>query len=324
MDLKVSKTAPDGWNDLVVSDREATFFHRAEWADLLCEAGVGSEPLYLSARDGERLVAGIPAVFARRGPVRVISSMPLGTYGGIVLAPDAPTEAAEALLAAYADVARRPDVAAAHLMDESGRVSEPPPGFSVHQEQAHRIDLVAGYETVWSGFRPSARNKVRKAEKAGVSVKRAVSESDFLTYHDMLVECSERWGVDCLFGPGFFSALSRQSRDMVQMWLAEHEGEIIGGDLNFVLHGRIMNWGNVSRHSARALAPNNLLHAAAMDEGAARGLFLYDLGSSAGIEGVDAFKSAFGTTLVPLARYSAEKPWFRALRTVARTGGGRT
>lgn len=318
MDVEVSQSAPVGWNELVAADPEATFFHMTEWARALCESGAGSEALYLVARDGGELAAGIPAVVVRRGPFRIVESMPLGTYGGLVVRPGASPEASETLLEAYAELAGGPDIAATHLMDETARVGSGLSGFETHLEQAHRIALDKGYDSVWEGFRPSARNKVRKARKAGVVVRRAVSETDFMEYHGMLVECSERWGEECAFGPAFFSTLSTFDREIVQMWLAEHEGKVIGGDLNFVLHGRIMNWGNVSRDSARALAPNNLLHAAAMEKGTEQGLRQYDLGSSAGIEGVDAFKSAFGTSLVPLRRYSSTKPWYRALRAAVR------
>ncbi len=318
MDVQVLRAAPQGWDDLVDEDHGASFFHKVGWAAALREAGKGSETLYLTIHVEGKPAAGMPAVEVERGPVRILASMPVGTYGGLVLPPDSPAGASEALLETFSGLARGAGVAAAYVTDNAGRLPAELPGFEVHVEQAHRISLKAGYESVWAGFRPSARNKVRKARKAGVTVRRARSEADFLEYHDMLVECSARWGEACEFGPGFFSFLSSLDGDDVQMWLAEHDGTVIGGDLNFALHGRIMNWGNVSRDSARSLAPNNLLHAAAMEAGVEEGCVEYDLGASAGIEGVDAFKSAFGTSLVPLRRYGATKPWYRALRATAR------
>ena len=318
MEVGASQKAPEGWNGLVDSDEAGTFFQRSDWPDVLIEGGIGAEAVYLSLTSGGRPLAGLPAVAIRRGPVRILASMPLGTYGGPVLGPHAPPDAVTVLLDAFRRLASRHDVGAAHLMDESGRLEAPPPGFSAHTENAHRVRLDRPFEDVWSSFRPSARNKVRKARKAGVVVRRASSETDFLIYADMLDECVQRWGERSVFGRSFFSALSRLSPDVVQMWLAEHEGTAIGGDLNFTLHGRIMNWGNVSRTSARKLAPNNLLHATAMEEGAREGAVVYDLGSSAGIESVDAFKSAFGTTLVELRMYSVRKWWFSGVRRVAR------
>jgi lipid II:glycine glycyltransferase (peptidoglycan interpeptide bridge formation enzyme) len=173
---------------------------------------------------------------------------------------------------------------------------------------------------IQAGFRPAARNKIRKAESAGVTVRRARAESDFLEYGRILADCSRRWGGRCDFGPAFFRELALLDPDVVQMWLAEHEGRIIGGDLNFVLHGMIVNWGNVSIESAKQLAPSNLLHATAMEEGRRVGLALMNLGASAGNEGVDAFKASFGTERVPFKRYTTEKPWYRAAKRLLRRG----
>ena len=158
MDVEASRRAPAGWNDLVDSDPRATFFHRTEWASALCEAGVGSDELYLYVERAGELVAGIPAVVIQRGPFRLVASMPHGTNGGLVARGGAAGETAPALLEALADHVGGAGVAAAHLMDEAGRIPEPPRGFEKSTEQAHRISLEEGYEAVWAAFRPSARN----------------------------------------------------------------------------------------------------------------------------------------------------------------------
>lgn len=316
---------PDGWDALVALDSDATFFHTEEWSRVLSQARPDFSPVFLTAFDHDTLVGGIPIVCRSLAGSMVVSSMPYGTYGGPVLHPEAPKDTTTGLLRTFSRIARSPRIAAAHLTDLVGRVGSGLAGFRTHTEMVHVIDLTRPQEDIWAGLRPSARNKVRKARRAGVSVRRATSLEDFLAYHDMLVESSRRWGVACEFGSTFFAALHRLGSTMVQMWLAEYEGSIVAGDLNFVLHGRIMNWGNVSRTDARRLAPNNLLHAVAIEEGAKAGCSVYDLGSSAGIAGVDAFKSAFGTTLVPITRYSAEKVWYRVARAITRgrTGGRR-
>jgi CelD/BcsL family acetyltransferase involved in cellulose biosynthesis len=322
VDLEVSREAPEGWNRLVEEDRAASFFHRTEWTSALLASDIDLEPLYIAGRSGTTVVAGLPAAYVKHGPLTTLESMPVGTYGALVLGADAPSNSAQRLVDTFARLASRPGVASAHLVDEAGRVERVPGHFVKKVYDKHTIRLDAGFDVVWSGFKPSARNKVRKARKAGVTVRRASSESDFLSYHEMLLECCGRWGEREIFGRTFFAHLSRLDTELVQMWLAEHEGNVIGGDLNFAAHGRIMNWGNVSRTSALRLAPNNLLHAAAMEDGADRGYVEYDLGASAGIAGVDSFKAAFGTTLVPLIHYNAGKMWFRALKR-AREHGAR-
>ena len=313
---------PAEWNALVGSDPAATFFARSEWVQLIASAAPGSSPLYLTARDGGTLVAGLPAVGRSRLGLTVIESLPFGTYGGLVSAPGCPAEAGEGLLELYGRMARRPRVAAAHLMDLRG-IERDLTGFRVRDEGAQIVRLDRTFEEIWSGFKPSARNKIRKARKAGVRVRRASTEADFAAYHSMLEELSGRWRDPCAFDRDFFLKLSRLPGENVQMWLAELDGEILGGDLDFVQNGWIINWGNVSRHAALGYAPNNLLHAEAIERGIEEGCRVYDLGSSAGIRGVEAFKAAFGTERIPLRLLSAEKPWYRAARRVGRALRGK-
>jgi len=313
---------PAEWNALVAGDPGATFFARTEWVELASGVSPRSDPVYLTARDGGRLVAGLPAVQKRRLGFSTIESLPFGTYGGVVSAPGCPPEAAAGLLRRFGRIARSPVVAAAHLMDLRGAACDLG-RFRARDEGAQIVRLDRPFEEIWNGFKPSARNKIRKARKAGVGVRRAAQADDFRAYHSMLVELSERWGDPCPFDVGFFLALSELDPSHVQMWVAELDGAIIGADLNFVQNGWIMNWGNVSRHEARRHAPNNVLHSAAIERGIEDGHRVYDLGSSAGIPGVEAFKSAFGTERIALRLLSAEKAWYRCARRVARAGAGR-
>jgi CelD/BcsL family acetyltransferase involved in cellulose biosynthesis len=311
------------WNALVAQDPTATFFARAEWVKLLGGASAEASPFFLLAYEGDRLAAGLPAVRTRRCGFSIIESLPHGTYGGIVSASWAPPEAAPALLGRYARIARGLRVAAAHLMDLRG-VGCGLERFRARDEGAQILRLDRPFDEIWSGFKPSARNKIRKARKAGVTVRRASSEADFRAYHSMLEGLSADWGGTGAFGIDFFVALSKLPSENVQMWLAELDGEIIGADLNLVENGWIMNWGNVSRREARRHAPNNLLHAVAIERGIEDGHRVYDLGSSAGIRGVDTFKAAFGTERIPLRLLSAEKLWYRLARRAARrVRGGR-
>jgi len=309
---------PDEWGRLVREDSRATFFHTLPWMSLLAGSQPGMRPLFLmGSLDGE-LVCAMPLVRIRRMGVSVLASMPYGTFGGPLLGRSAPAGSARALVAAFARLAAAPLIGAAHLTDFAGRIQEAPRGLRATREAAQIVRLSSRTaEEISAGFKPSARNKIRKAEAAGVTVRRAASESDFLEYGDMLAECCRRWRARCGFGPPFFRAMARLDPEAVQMWLAEHEGRIIAGDLNFAMHDMVVNWGNVSRDSARALAPNNLLHAAAIEDARRRGMAIMNLGASAGIEGVDAFKASFGAEPAPFMQFTAEKPWHRALRRAA-------
>ncbi len=320
MDIEAATDVTTGeWSRLVAEDEAATFFHTPQWSDVLTSTLPGFQSAHMSARDGGRLVALLPALSHPRLQAATLESMAYGTFGGPVTGAGAPANAASELLAGFAGAAASIRVGFAQLVDRSGRVGECDlPGFERVDDVVQVVRLDADYEELRARFRPSARNKIRKAVRAGVVIRRAESEADFLAYHAVLEECSREWSIRPRPGPEFFSALSSLDAETVQMWLAVQDGHVLAGDLNFALHGTVMNWGNVSTDAAKALAPNNLLHANAIERGVLEGHHTYDLGSSGGIAGVRAFKSSFGTVDVPVRRFALAKSWYRAARKAAR------
>ncbi len=299
------------WDDLVAGDRSASFFQSRVWSEVLSSTLPDHEPLFVAAHRGDELVAGIPVIRRSRGPVMVVESMPFGTYGGVLTTDRAPSQAAAELVLALLDAVDGITVGQIRIVDFNGRLADACDGFEPVTSEAQVLDLDRPYDDVWAGFRSSVRNKVRKAEKAGVTIREARGTDDFHAYHRLLEECSERWGTTNSFDEDFFAALAESGSDAVQMWLAEYDGEIIGGDLNFVTATSVFNWGNVSHRESASLGTVPLLHANAIEDGCRRGLTTYNLGGSGGIDAVARFKSAFGTRCVPYTEYVLEKGWMK-------------
>ena len=320
MGIHLSRTVnTDQWAGLVAGNGKATFFHGPEWSELLVSALDGLEALHLSARADGKLVGVLPLIRQLRGPISALDSLTYGTYGGPVVDPSAPPETAGLLVSEFAALAGSPMVAHAQIVDRFGVLeSTPSSGSRVIEDAVQVVSLDRDYEQLKSSFRPSCRNKVRKARRAGVAVRRAETREDFLAYWSLLAVKTRRWNVRPAIGARFFSAMSELSPDLVQMWHAVHDGDLIAGDLNFVRNGIIMNWGNVTAEGAQKFAPANLLHATAIEEGVREGERVYDLGGSAGIEGVHAFKASFGAEDVPIRRFVIDKGWYRAVRSLTR------
>jgi len=319
-----SDIAPKSWDDLVAGDRSASFFQTRVWSDLLSGTLPDHEPLFTAARLEEALVAGLPVIRRNRGPLTFVESMPFGTYGGVLATDRAPSEAPRELVRTLVDAVAGPTLGQIRIVDSVGRLERACEGFTPIASEAQVIDLDRPYEEIWGGFRPSVRNKVRKAEKAGVTVREARGTDDFLAYHGLLEECSERWGTSNPFGEAFFTALAETGNGAIQMWLAAHEGTIIGGDLNFLSATTVFNWGNVSHRESVSLGTVPLLHAHALEDGCRRGLVTYNLGGSGGIDAVARFKSAFGTRPVPYTEYVLEKGWMRLGKRLQGRGRGDT
>ncbi len=306
-----SDIAANSWDDLVAGDRSASFFQTRVWSDVLATALPEHESLFAACHVGDDLVAGLPVIRRSRGPLTVVESMPFGTYGGVLACDRAPADAPDQLVRALVDAVAGPTLGQLRIVDFTGRMGPACEGFTAVSSEAQVLDLDRSYEDVWAGFRPSVRNKVRKARKAAVTVREAEGTDDFLAYHGLLEECSERWGAPNPFGEDFFTALAATGSETVQMWLAVHEGNVIGGDLNFISATSVFNWGNVSHRESVSLGTVPLMHARAIEDGCRRGLATYNLGGSGGIDAVARFKSAFGTRPVPYTEYVLEKGWMR-------------
>jgi hypothetical protein len=303
---------------LVAGDPDATFFHTSAWSTFLETTFEDHERRIMAGRRGGALVAALPFVTHARMGLRLLESMPFGTYGGPVIGPDAPADAAARLVRAFADLATGANVALAQIVDVSARGLDAGGVFERTTGTMQVVDLSDGFDAVLGRFRPSARNKLKKAEKAGVTVRRAAGRDDFLSYHRLLVASAERWGAEPPHDAVFFERLAEVRHDGVRMWLAEHEGTVVGGDLNFALNRMIMNWGNVSSDTGRRLATNNLLHAHGMRTGVEEGFELYNMGASEGLPGVRAFKASLGAEDAGYTILRRTSPLYRAAQWAAR------
>lgn len=314
MDLS-TVLAENEWRALVAKDGASSFFQTPAWSSLVALLP-GWSAAGLTARVKGELVAALPFLRHERRGFTTLESMPFGTYGGVLLSPGAPPDAAAELLDAFGRLARTPGTLRATAVDFAGRLAGDSAGFESRRDEAQVLELGGCFEELWSGFKPSLRNKVRKAKSAGVTVRPAASLDDFLGYYEMLEECSVGWGIRNAFTRDFFAALFETGAESVQMLLAVQDGIVIAGDLNFLCGTSVFNWGNVSKESARSLAANALLHAHAIEVAVEDERQTYNLGSSAGIKGVESFKSAFGTSRVSYRTYFVEKRWYRTLKAV--------
>lgn len=315
-----NQVAPDAWQELVASDSTSTFFHTLDWVRLIEATVPGWSRLYVTAQDRKRIVGALPLMVRRVKGAVVLASMPFGTYGGVLIGQGVPNIVTEKLFRRFFELAHSPRVAYGELVDFYSRISpkahDGPASLTI---EAHLLDLTPGYEALCKHFTPSNRNKIRKAQQRGVHVRRATSMSDFLKYQSILADCCARWRSPLHLTPDFFQELSKLRRPHVEMWLADCNGDVVAGLLNFVHNGMVMNWGSVSLPSGRRTAANNILQAAAIEEAARSGASYYNFGSNPGLPGVRAFKMSFATRSVHYRAYRAEKLWYRILRGGART-----
>ena len=333
---------PEGL-DALAALPQASFFHRTAWWRAL-QAVLRCTPYVLLAREGGHLQGACALAAVRRFGLLRLYAAPLGTYGGIL----ARTEnAAVALGHALRSLSQEPRVALVRIHDFTGTTAAalreaagatapgPPtpghhdpteawegaPGWHAIAESSQVLDLPEEPQSLFEhSFTAQNRNKIRKAERAGLTVRRGADATYLDAYAALYRTALPRWRLHRPLPPALFAALAGASG--VDVWLAERAGRPVAALLNLRGGGQIMNWGNVSLPEAWRDAPNNLLHwraleAACLDR---QGPRLYNFGASAGLPGVHAFKAAFGARDHAMLRLEYRAPWLAWVAPLRRWG----
>lgn len=295
-----------------------SFFHTPAWLRAVSIAEPRLAPQVLVVEDAAgALRAACPLLVDRRWSIVRAYAGAWGTYGGIVARDSEAAAAARRALERFAMSGR---VALLRVHDFAGSLAGG--GFWEETEEVCQVlDLPHDPQVLFrDAFTMQNRNKIRKAEKLGVAVRRRNDAPALERYAAMYAESATRWQLGRPLPERFFPALADVPG--VDVWLAERDGEPIAALLNFTWGAQVMNWGNVSRRDAWGASPNNLLHWRALEAACAEpaGPRLYNFGGSAGLPGVETFKAAFGARHQSYARRERLAPWARWLGRPGRGG----
>lgn len=307
------------WNRLVKSDCKATFFHSTEWINIIENTIPGWAHLFITARIDGSLIGGIPLMYKNKMGILVVTSMPFGTYGGVLKDPEAPDETASKLTGKLSKFIKSIRVVKSEIVDVNYRIENPEKiSFQRQMSNTQILDLSPGNKGLWAEFKSSNRNKIRKAFRSELLIKKVQSTADFIDYYRLFVDSCKRWNRPVPLGKDFFVALSSCDPDIVHLWMAKHGETPIAGLLNFCYHGTIMNWGNVSLSNSWVMAPNNLLHASAIKQAVRDNYKFYNFGANPNLPGVDKFKSGFGTQKYYYPCYKKDLRFYNIIKSGAR------
>lgn len=183
----------------------------------------------------------------------------------------------------------------------------------------------------WDALHKPVQRQIKKARKAGVTVRLATSLDDMLAYHRLhLFTRSRKQGMPAQ-PRRYFSALwqtfaadgtgtgtgSANANGNSALWVlvAEHEGKVVAGMVLFGAGDTLRYAYGASDPRALAHGPNNLLMWEAIERGIAAGYATLDLGRTArDNEGLMQFKRGWGASPEPLTYY-----YYPALRGLATT-----
>ncbi len=152
----------------------------------------------------------------------------------------------------------------------------------IKQAKWHGLKLNDDIEALYRGFHGSSRRAIRKAQKAGISVRIAKCEEDLRAFYDLHLKTRKEkyrllaqsfgfmkniWGNFVDSGDGF-------------LMLAEHKGKIVSGVYYIEWKGRLYYKFNASSAEHQYLRPNDLLMWEGIKYAVRSGLDYLDLGLS--------------------------------------------
>lgn len=288
MNITLLDTLPEEVDPIAVASPEASFYHTRPWLESLAVTS-GLELRCLVAREGGGIRGFLPFFFGRTGPFRRAWSLPYGTYGGPATAGD--EEAFDGLLATYAALLERPRVIETGWVDFRNRR----PGARGLKSVTHVVDLAGGFDAVWSErFASDRRKRARRASRLGVVVETSQAADDLEAHYRIYARRVRAFGTQAPFPLELFQELKSRGGENVRLFVARHDGEVVGGHFNFYHGSEVIAWYGMTSERGDELQAGTLLYAECIRDACERGLSTYNLGGSLARQSLIDYKVSLG------------------------------
>ena len=163
-----------------------------------------------------------------------------------------------------------------------------------HDEVTHIVDLRDGSEAAQASWKASARHKVGRAERAGVTVRAGGTADDWDAYRRLYGRTLERWDAPLsIHEDHLFEIIPRVAEREALLVLAEREGEACAGTVVF-LHERHASGWHAASDTREAPGSFNAVAWHLLEMLERRGVETLDMLGSGPLEGVVVFKESIG------------------------------
>ncbi|NIM19610.1 MAG: GNAT family N-acetyltransferase [Candidatus Latescibacteria bacterium] len=286
----IDQTAPE-LEDLAERSPQATFYHTRVWAKSLSRVFPWIAYRSIIAEEEGEVLGYLPFFIVGKGARRALWSLPFGTYGGPVTLDS--NEVHLALLDHYAGLRRSMKVYETGWVDFWNRPAVQP--FKTESAITHIIDLEPGFDKIWSeSFDKSKRKHTKQAERRGVRVVETNSVEDAGRFHHIYASRITAAGGRVHYPKEFFEELLGEGTNRVKLFLAYHEDELLGGQLNFYFKDTVIAWYGVTTIESRALQASTSLYTHCIRHACDNGYKRFNLGGSMGKDSLMEYKMSFG------------------------------
>ena len=300
------------WDDTMASYDDARVFHSSAWLQSLDEALPGQVVRFQIEMEGE--VCGHWCGFMiKKFGIKVFGAPLPGTATDYMYPLFKQPPAVAGFLKAVRTWASERRVG---LIEIGGEYFDDPSlsaaGYRLHPSRTYRVDLAGGADAVWQRLKPTMRNKVRKAEKHGVTIIEDTSPTFARDFSAMLRAVFNRQGKAPSYDQRRIETVVRILTDAGRLsaLTAMRDEERLASVI--LLHDArtVYFWAGASYPSAYPLGANDIIQWRALQLAISRGLEGYD-----GCGGGE-YKEKFGGALVSLpAGHLEMRPVFGLVRS---------
>jgi CelD/BcsL family acetyltransferase involved in cellulose biosynthesis len=320
-----SPASTESWEKVLASAPLALPSQTPAWLRCVCTVdGYQDATRMYRTADGRNLV--LPMVRRARlaGKVSMEASLPIGWgpagllgEGGVVRPEDVRTVFVDLARASALRISLRPDPSTARIWDEAA-----PSWVSRQPLMSQLVCLDGGFDEVWrTRFRADTRNRVRRAERAGVVVESDDTGRLVPLFQRLYANSVERWarrdGVPVAIArlraarrepAGKLPAVAAELGTGMRVYAAFVDERPAAAIVVLFGTGVATYWrGAMDEDLAGRSYANYLLHRTAIEDASAAGCVAYQMGDSAPGSQLALFKSRFGAVEQPYNNYWLER-----------------
>jgi CelD/BcsL family acetyltransferase involved in cellulose biosynthesis len=298
--LTLDEAESRGWNRMVAAHPLGSVFQHTAFLTMISATFGHTTPYCLARLDENGQCCGGMAVFLVKSWLtgRRLVSIPFAFYADpMVESPEEFTRVFQKVLELSAqEKAAYIEVKALRSTDLLGAARLMTP---VYYHRTYYLDLTQGLDTLWRGFhRSSVRQKVQRAERNGITVRGAQSETEVALFHRLLARNRRRLGLPPHL-PEYFQNAWRflVPPGLARFSLAYLGGEFVGGLCTFNFRETAFLGYIAMEESLRCDGVGQCLVWEAIRTAAEEGRKIADLGKvSPHAHGLIRFKKNWGST----------------------------
>jgi FemAB-related protein (PEP-CTERM system-associated) len=280
----------ESWNEVVRNHPEGTFFHLAEWQDVLRDA-FGHTPHYLLAERDGKIQGVLPlALVSSLLFGRALISTPFCVYGGIVCSD---MEVHRELTEHACALARRLNVDYLELRNRRRQHAD----WQVKELYVtFRKEIAADAEANMLAIPRKQRAMVRKGIQKGL---RSRTDAHTEDHYALYSESLRNLGTP-VFSRKYLDTLKRVFGDACEILTVVHENTPVASVLSFYFRDEVLPYYGGGGVATRSLAANDFMYWEVMERARQRGMRIFDYGRSKRDTGSFDFKVHWGFEPEPL------------------------